>query len=62
MIRILRDASQRAVDLLTANREKLDLLARKLEKEETLDEHAIEELLGPRPSRKDAEPGETVRP
>ncbi len=62
VIRILRDASQRAVDLLTANREKLDLLARKLEKEETLDEHTVEELLGPPAKRMDAEPDETNRP
>ena len=62
VIRILRDASQRAVDLLTVNREKLDLLARKLEKEETLDEHTIEELLGPPAGRKDGEPDEATRP
>ncbi|MCS7304369.1 MAG: ATP-dependent zinc metalloprotease FtsH [Thermoguttaceae bacterium] len=45
--RILREAEARAKQLLLQHREKLDLLAAALEKEETLDETQIEELLGP---------------
>ncbi|MGO8689120.1 MAG: ATP-dependent zinc metalloprotease FtsH [Thermoguttaceae bacterium] len=47
VIRILRAASDRALELLGANRDKLDLLAHTLEKEETLDEPMVTELLGP---------------
>jgi len=45
--RILREAETRAKQLLMQHREKLDLLASALEKEETLDETQLEELLGP---------------
>jgi cell division protease FtsH len=51
VIRILRAASDRALEMLGAQRDKLDLLARTLEKEETLDEHAVEELIGPQKGR-----------
>jgi cell division protease FtsH len=42
----LREAYAKASDLLTKNRDKLDLLAKALEKSETLDEADIKELLG----------------
>jgi cell division protease FtsH len=45
--RILRTASDNARDTLTEQREKLDLLAKRLEEEETLDDVAIEKLIGP---------------
>jgi cell division protease FtsH len=45
--RILHAASQRATDLLTTHRGELEKLADALEQQEVLDEHEIEELLGP---------------
>jgi cell division protease FtsH len=45
--RILRAASDRATEMLTQNREKLECLAKALEAEETLDDVAIEKFLGP---------------
>ncbi|MGA2797926.1 MAG: ATP-dependent zinc metalloprotease FtsH [Thermoguttaceae bacterium] len=45
--RILHEASDKAFDLLTRNRDKLEILAKALEKSETLDEADIEELIGP---------------
>jgi cell division protease FtsH len=45
--RILRTASERAYDTLAQDREKLDLLAKTLTAEETLDDTAIEKLIGP---------------
>ena len=45
--RILRAASDRAVEMLTQHREQLDCLAKALEAEETLDDVAIEKLIGP---------------
>jgi len=47
VVRILREASERAKKLLTRHRDKLDTLAGALEKEETLDEEEIEALIGP---------------
>ncbi|MGQ9573791.1 MAG: ATP-dependent zinc metalloprotease FtsH [Thermoguttaceae bacterium] len=47
IFRILREASQRAEQVLTTHREKLDTLARALEREEVLEERQIEELIGP---------------
>jgi cell division protease FtsH len=47
VVRILREASERARKLLSRHRDKLDALARALEKEETLDEEEIEALIGP---------------
>ncbi len=52
--RILRDASDRATEMLTQHRDKLECLAKALEAEETLDDVAIEKLLGP-PAWKTAE-------
>ncbi len=45
--RILRAASERALESLTANREKLDILAAALEENEEIDETHMERLLGP---------------
>src|SRR5208283_600305 len=52
--RILRSASDRALEMLTQHRAELDSLAKALEAEETLDDAAIEKLLGP-PASKMAE-------
>ncbi len=45
--RILHEASDKAVDLLTRNRDKLEILAKALEQSETLDETDIEKIIGP---------------
>jgi len=45
--RILRAAYDRAVELLTQQRSRLDCIAKALEAEETLDDVAIEKLIGP---------------
>jgi cell division protease FtsH len=45
--RILHEASDKAFDLLTRERDKLEIIAKALEKSETLDEADIEELIGP---------------
>jgi cell division protease FtsH len=45
--RLLRDASDKATEMLVQFREKLDCLAKKLEESETLDDADIEKLLGP---------------
>jgi len=45
--RILRDAADRATQLLTKHRDKLDALAQALERQEVLDEVEVEELIGP---------------
>jgi cell division protease FtsH len=47
VVRMLREASERACKMLTRHRDKLDVLAGALEEEETLDEDAIEKLIGP---------------
>jgi cell division protease FtsH len=46
-IRILREAFEAAMEVLSQHRDKLDRLAEALEKREELDEPAIEELIGP---------------
>ena len=51
VVRILRAASDKATTMLTQARDKLDSLAKLLEQEETLDDTAIEALIGP-PARK----------
>ncbi len=48
ILKILHAASERAEEMLVEHRDKLDALAKALEAEETLDEHEIEELIGPR--------------
>jgi cell division protease FtsH len=45
--RMLHEASDKAFDLLTRERGKLEIIAKALEKSETLDEADIEELIGP---------------
>jgi cell division protease FtsH len=45
--RILHEASDKAFDILAQNRDKLETLAKALEKSETLDQSDIEELIGP---------------
>jgi cell division protease FtsH len=45
--RILHAAAERASDLLSEHRDQLQTLARALEEREVLDEHEIEELIGP---------------
>ena len=45
--RILHDAADRASELLVEHRGELETLADALEEQEVLDEHEIEELLGP---------------
>jgi len=47
VVRILREAAERAERLLSDHREKLDRVAQALETEETLDEPQIAELIGP---------------
>jgi cell division protease FtsH len=47
IIRILREAEERAMKILSENRDKLKTLAEALEREEVLDERQIEELIGP---------------
>jgi len=47
IVRILREAEKEAAEKLKLNREKLDSLAAALEKDETLEEKEIEELIGP---------------
>ncbi len=48
IIRLLRAAAERAEQTLQQNRDKLELLAKTLEKEEVLDERQIAQLIGPR--------------
>lgn len=45
--RLLCDAAERATAILTEQREKLDLLAKRLEEAETLNDSEIERLIGP---------------
>jgi len=47
VLRLLREASDRATSMLKEQREKLVVLAKRLEEVETLDEEEIEKLIGP---------------
>ncbi len=47
IVSLLREASEKAREKLTENREKLDILAKALEHDETLDNMDIEDLIGP---------------
>ncbi len=58
IMRIVREAAEQAEQVLSENRDKLDLLARTLEAEETLDESDIEQLIGPAASRGSQSAGE----
>ncbi|MFH1924246.1 MAG: cell division protein FtsH, partial [Planctomycetota bacterium] len=51
IVRILREASDRAEALLNEHRDKLDTLATTLDREEELDERQIEALIGPSASK-----------
>jgi cell division protease FtsH len=53
IIRILREASDRAEKVLRDHHDKLDVLAGALEKEEVVDEREIAELIGPPAPRKE---------
>jgi len=53
--RILNEAADRAVRLLSDNREKLDLLAGALEAREMLDDTEVEEIIGPAVPRRAGE-------
>jgi cell division protease FtsH len=50
--RILRRASEQALDMLSQHRGKLDSVAAALEEKEVLDEEEFEQLIGPPPHRK----------
>jgi len=54
VVRILREASEKAEKTLAENRHKLDTLAGALEHDETLDDKEIEELIGPPAEKPDA--------
>ena len=54
IVRILREASDKARKMLIDHRDKLDVLAGALHREETLDEDDIEALIGPPAHRKTA--------
>jgi len=60
IVRILRDADDKARCLLEQHRDKLDLMAQALEREETLDEHQIAEVIGPAVHRRNGTPTQTV--
>jgi cell division protease FtsH len=56
--RILHAAAERATELLTTHRDKLDLLSKRLEEQEVLDEREIEAIIGPstRSARSNGQP------
>jgi cell division protease FtsH len=56
VVRILRDAYDRAAAILQEHRDKLEILSRKLEEEEELEETRIIDLIGPSPFRKEEKP------
>ena len=47
IVRIVREAAERAEQILRGGRQKLDTLAKALERDEVLEERQIEELIGP---------------
>ena len=53
VVRILREASERAKKMLQESRQRLNTLAEALQREETLDESDIEALIGPPAYKKD---------
>src|SRR5262249_11833645 len=59
--RILHEADNRAKELLTEHRQKLDALAAALEQREMLDESEVEEILGPSPFPRSAFNGQADR-
>ena len=52
VVRILREAADAARSMLVEQRDKLDKVAQALEREETLDEWDVEELIGPSANKK----------
>src|SRR5690606_37981974 len=58
--RILHEAADRAYRLLDENREKLDRLAEALEEREVLDEHEIEQIIGPSVNRRAEHNGQPI--
>ena len=54
--RVLNDAADRAVRLLSEHRDKLDLMAQELEKRETLDDTDLAEIIGPAVPRRGGQP------
>jgi cell division protease FtsH len=52
VVRILREAAERACAMLVEHREKVDKVAQALEREETLDEADVEALIGPSAAKK----------
>ena len=54
--RILREAAERAAQLLTEHRDKLDRLAGELESREMLDDTEVVEIIGPATPRSAAGP------
>ena len=53
--RVLTDAADRAVRLLSEHRDKLDRMATELEKRETLDDADLAEIIGPAAPRRGGE-------
>jgi cell division protease FtsH len=58
--RILREASEQALDMLKRNRDKLDRLTEQLVEQETIDEPEIEQLIGPPAYRRHEESEDDV--
>jgi cell division protease FtsH len=58
IVRILREADDKARCLLEQHRDKLDLMAQTLEREETLDERQIADLIGPAAHRRNGSPAD----
>ena len=58
--KILHDASDRAMDVLTQSRDQLEKLAMALEQQEILDEADIEQLLGPSINKKSTTNGRAI--
>jgi cell division protease FtsH len=62
IMRLLNEAGETAVAMLTEHRDQLDKLAKALEEAETLDEKEIEELIGPSAYRQHAPENDDARP
>lgn len=56
VLRLLRDAADRATEMLKEHRDKLDVMAKRLKEVETLDEPEIKKLIGPSPDKPAVEP------
>jgi cell division protease FtsH len=60
--RILHEADQKANDLLSSNRDKLEKITQNLVQEEELDEREIEALIGPSAQPRTHTPNQAVSP